>query len=388
MPLSSTGLTIPTLEELNDTTVADQRTNIDSNIDTNTEEPVGQLNGTYLPKLRELYETLQQINNSLDPANSEGMRLDTTCSLTGTQRRGPKFSFAPLTLDLDASTTIFAGSIVTHSDDPTIRFILDANITSTTAGDYTARFTSDIAGEISAVAGKLTVIATPVAGWNSATNALDAVLGRNIESDTALRIRRELQLQRIGSATPDGIRSDVLDNDDAVSVQVFENDSDTQDKDGRPAWTIEVVVYDGTTNGTLLSSTDIAQAIYDSRAAGTRTFGNTSGIATKSDGTTKTIFFSRPVEREIFVELTATGSGDPALVKAALVDLANGEAGIQLPGVDVISLRYEAEPLTVEGVTNVTAFAIGFSASPSSSADLAIGVREIAAFDTSRIIVA
>lgn len=387
MTVDASGLTIPTIEELLADTVAEQRANVDSNIDTDTEEPVGQLNGVYIPKVRELYETLQIVNNALDPFNAEGMALATVCSLTGTQRRPVKFSFADVTLGLDAGATVFKGSIVQHSDDPSIRFLSDLDVTAGLAGDYIIRFTCDTPGDISAVAGKLSVIASPVSGWNTATNATDATRGNDIESDTALRIRRELQLQRIGSATPDGIRSDVLDLDDAVSVQVYENDTEEIDSNGLRPWSIEVVVYDGTPGGSALDRDLIAQSIYDSRAAATDTFGNTSGTAIKADGDEKKIKFSRPVEKLVWIELTVTGSFDPDLVKAALVNLANGPAGIQLPGVDVISLRYEAEPLNVPGVTNVTAFAIGFTASPTADADLIIGVRDIAALDTSRIIV-
>jgi hypothetical protein len=85
-----------------------------------------------------------------------------------------------------------------------------------------------------AASGTLTVIETPVARWESAINLLDAVNGRDVESDSALRLRREAEIHAQGNAVAEAIRADVLRVTDVTSVTVFANDTDVTDADGVP----------------------------------------------------------------------------------------------------------------------------------------------------------
>lgn len=384
MGVTSTGLTIPTLVELQENAVAEFRRDVDPDLDTSVEEPVGQINGVVMREARRVFETIQQVKGALDPASAEGTHLGNVGRLSGTQRRPARASTAGVTLDLDASKVIRAGALISHEDDETVVFRLDADVTATGAGTYTGTATCIETGPTVAVAGKLTVIRSPQSGWNSVTNALDAVTGQDQESDTAYRIRRELQLQQPGSATPGGVRSDVLDAG-AVNVQVLENGSGKVDANGLLPWSIEVVVYDGTVAGTALTDDQIAQAIYDTRGAGTRTLGTSEGDATQPDGTTFAVKFSRPATVDIYMVGVGVGTFDADLVKASLVDYAHGDGGIQLPGVDLTTLLYKARCLTVSGVTDVTTLFVGRTASPTSEGNLVLAPREIAALDTSRI---
>src|SRR4029453_12170839 len=107
------------------------------------------------------------------------------------------------TVDLDASQSYAPGDLAAHvSDEPTNRWLNRDAVTSTTAGSYDAVFESENAGAAAiAEAGTLTIIATPVAGWNGVTNAAAATPGQDIESIAALRIRRAAALSIGGSRT-------------------------------------------------------------------------------------------------------------------------------------------------------------------------------------------
>ena len=99
------------------------------------------------------------------------------------------------------------------------------------AADVAAR--SVDTGAIVGASGDLTVIDTPVGGWSSVINVLDADPGRDVATDEELRILAESDLTRPGGETPDAIRQTLLALADVESVTVFYNSTDTTDA-GRP----------------------------------------------------------------------------------------------------------------------------------------------------------
>ncbi|MEO8894041.1 MAG: baseplate J/gp47 family protein [Coleofasciculaceae cyanobacterium] len=91
-------------------------------------------------------------------------------------------------------------------------------------------FSAQTYGPIAVPANSLTEILTPIAGWQSLTNFQAGITGRNIETDTELRIRRTRSLKISGSATLESIKSRILQDVAGVtSVFMFENVTMTQD---------------------------------------------------------------------------------------------------------------------------------------------------------------
>lgn len=91
-------------------------------------------------------------------------------------------------------------------------------------------FLAQTYGPIPAPANTLTEIVTPVAGWQSLTNPQAGITGRNQETDSELRLRREQSLHLLGAATVEAIRSRLLQEVAGVtSVTIFENVTMTQD---------------------------------------------------------------------------------------------------------------------------------------------------------------
>jgi hypothetical protein len=235
-------------------------------------------------------------------------------------------------------------------------------------------------------ASTLTVIATPVAGWSAITNPADAFfLGSDLETDAALRLRRELELRAKGNAALEPIRQRVLDSDPGAIAQasVFQNDTDVVDVNGLPPHSIEVLVQGG-------DSDKIAQAIFDSKAAGIQTYGTTSGNAVDPEGDVQVMFFSRPTVLNVYVTVDVKTIADdfPAdgadQIEAALVNY--GDTRLVF-GSDVIPSALSAQAFKVSGVDEVTSVKIGTSPSPVSTSRLAVGVRQLADLDTSRITV-
>jgi uncharacterized phage protein gp47/JayE len=231
-------------------------------------------------------------------------------------------------------------------------------------------------------AGTLTVIESAQSGWNSITNASDATTGEAAETDAELRVRRETELRRSGAAAVDAIKADVSAVDNVTSVTVFENTSSVTDGDGVPGKAIEVVVLGGAVN-------DIAQAIWDSKAAGIEAHGGTSGTATDSDGNSRTVDFSRPSEVDIYIDVevdvdsdyAATGDAD---IKAALAAFGQSDLGV---GDDVIYSQLYGVIFAVSGVVDVTLLEIGTAPAPAGTVNIVIGSRELANIDTANITV-
>lgn len=231
----------------------------------------------------------------------------------------------------------------------------------------------------------LTDILTPVSGLNDTMNLEDAVVGQAVEEDSELRQRREEEIARSGSATPNAILADMLSINDVTAAVVFFNKLDIPDLDGRPPHSVDIVVQGA-------DEDEIAQAIFDTVGGGITFVGDIQKTVIDDQGFPQTIKFSRPTEVEIWVELDITIDSQRFPVdgsdqlRAAILAYA-AELGV---GDDIIV--HGSDP-SVEGALGVVpgvvdiVIRIGKTVSPTLDANIEIEPREIAEFDSSRIAV-
>jgi uncharacterized phage protein gp47/JayE len=266
--------------------------------------------------------------------------------------------------------------------------VLEADVTSTIAGNYNGTFRSQTPGPFTAPAGTLTVIGTPTIGWTAVTNPLDALPGLSADTDTTLRQKRAEDVLGTGSGDLDAIRAAVLKVGGVLQVFVFENTSLITDANGLPGKAFRVVVWDGV--GHAASNTNIAQAIWDSKPSGILSFGTgaNSGVATDSTGTARTILFDRAVQVPIFIVCTTTPStlttAGTAAVKAALVAYATANYNL---GVSVIALALQASALIPGVTTDVPTFFDGTAPGPVTDVNIPISGLQIATLSTTNILV-
>lgn len=164
---------------------------------------------------------------------------------------------------------------------------------------------SEDKGAIIGLAGTLIEIDTQVTGLDSVYNRYDLTTGRDKETDTELRERYLSSLIVTGVSTLDAIVSNVERVSGVSDVIGTENDTEVP-VDGIPAKSFKITVVGGDVN-------EIAQAIWESKPAGIRAFGTTSGEAIDSRGGTHTLFFARPIPRYAFVKLSYTIYDEEAL---------------------------------------------------------------------------
>jgi uncharacterized phage protein gp47/JayE len=241
-------------------------------------------------------------------------------------------------------------------------------------------------GSIIANAGSLTVIDTPTTGIDSVTNLLDAVPGRDTETDVDLKLRRLTLLQRSGTATTEGIRNNVLEVDDVIQAVVIENSSNVVDGAGRPPKSFEVFALGG-------DEQELAQSIFEAKPAGIETVGTISKSVTDSQGLIQTIKFSRPTEIDVYMIINITANSDP--VEGALYP-ADGDLQVEnailafvqdfIIGQDVVVNQLYTPINEIAGVIGIEIL-VGTAPSPTLSDNLDIDPTELARFDSTRITV-
>lgn len=238
--------------------------------------------------------------------------------------------------------------------------------------------------------GGLSNIDTPINGWDSVYNLAAGVTGRDVETDTELRIRHSVSVRATGSATVEAIRSRMLAEVPEVStVRIYENRTNITDPDGIPPHAFETVIQGGV-------NSVIANQLWLTKPAGIETHGNTSVSVTDSAGDSQLVKFSRPVLKygwltvavSLYTEETLPLTAIAA-IKQAVVDYANANINV---GTDIIIQRFYG-PIysTVPGISDLVVTAAITNAPGDTptygSANIAIGKTEYAVFDISRVTV-
>lgn len=420
------------------------------NIDVSPEGPFGQLIADLAAPVDEEWQALEVVYDSMDPDGAGGPRLVNLCGITGTVPVDPTKSTDTVTAIGTAAAPVPAGTqfqvtgngalFETVSDAiiaalaawaqntvqavgdlrknggnvyKVVAIALDAMTAAVGAGPagvgttiidnhVTWRFmgagTAAVEipcesvdyGAFVAAAGTLTGIVTPVSGLASISNAFDAEPGVAAETDAKLRQRREAELAASGEGGVDSLRADVLKVTGVTDAYVFENVGAVIDGDGLEAHSIEAAVLGG-------ADADIAKVVF-TKGGGIYTHGGVVNVVNDASGNPHTVRFSRPTEKDIYILVNLTKNANyPAdgdnQVKQALVDFANGQIaelgeGYKV-GDDVITTKlYAAIFDGVAGVVDVTKLWISLPPGPPvGAANIAIGSRELAKFDTGRIVV-
>jgi uncharacterized phage protein gp47/JayE len=209
-------------------------------------------------------------------------------------------------------------------------------------------------GRVIAPDGTLTVIETPASGLDAVTNFQAADIGREIETDAELRLRRMQSLSRIGASTVDAIRMRMLEELPEVDFcVVIENATESVDSEGRPPHSIEVITSGG-------NDADIALQIWNTKPAGISTFGTDSEVIKDSQNNDHTIYFSHPFIRRAWVRVVLTNyseedfpDGGAALVATNIKEYADNNISI---GKDLIIQRLYSPIYSVPGIESADVY--------------------------------
>lgn len=443
--LTPTGFEIETQTEIRNAINASLRQSLGKSIGLTDDDALGRIVGAFSEPIAKLWELAEFVYSALDPDKARDAAFDAIAAITGSIRNEQERSTVLLTLtgtpatliDEDSRASVLVtGSLFETIDDAVIvghdeRAQLTGYVINDRVFNVGNVYRADVSGTTDSGAGPthtdpgITVldgtvewqfigagtgsidalsqsvdfgvivgstldiqsIETPIGGWSSVLNLEDAKLGRLVESNPDFRIRREVELTAAGSATQDAIRTDLLMLDGVTTAIVFMNVMDDPvDLDGLPIHAIEALVQGG-------EDQDIFDTLLSTVAAGIRTFGNTIGSATDSQGLTEVMAFSRPVEVAVHVKVTLKKfpdtypiDGDDQ-VKSAIVVY----GAVQLPGKDVVSsvlsslLIPTPEGAGVVGVLEVDPPLIDVIDPPTTPTTVVITSRQLATYDSADI---
>lgn len=257
------------------------------------------------------------------------------------------------------------------------------SVSETTPGvlpNVTVAIQAENKGAVAGFANSITVIETPAAGWTAANNPTDVTIGKDIETDAELRLRRKKTLATAGASTEEAIRARVLEIDEVTDARVFSNRTMFVDAFGRPPKSFETVVLGG-------EEQEIADVIWSQAPAGIEIYGNITKTVVDSQGISQTVKFSRPTPIDIYIDITLTVdsaafpvNGDVAVQE----NIANyGDANFSI-GDDVITTMLYCPIHDVQGILGIT-IDIGTAPNPVGDANIPIAEDEVSNFDTAFI---
>lgn len=375
------GFVPKTLQVIRSELEADFRSRFGAGINLEPESVFGQIVGVFSERETVLWEAAEGVYAADRPDSSADASLDGLAALTGAARLPATKTRVAVTVSGTVGTVLPAGRVISVNGSGA-RFLTTVEATIGAGATVDVVCEAEEYGPVPCYAGTLTKIETPVSGWDSVTNAVDGAVGRAVETDADFRVRREALLRAQGNSAIDAIRADVLAVEGVESCTIFENPTASTDSEGMPPHSVEALVTGG-------ADADIAAALLGSVSGGIETHGTTSVVVEDSQGVQRTIKFSRPADKNVYVTVHLVKNADfPAdgadQIKAALVAYA---AARLWTGDDVVSSAMYPATFSVAGVVDVTGILIGFESPPTDSATLPIGAREIARLDTSRIVV-
>jgi len=437
-----------TLTEILDEIGGEQRSTISPSLNLQADSVLGQLNGVFGDKIRELWDVCEAVYRSQYPDSASGDALDNIAAITGALRLEATNSEVPLYCTGDAATALTIGRIVSVESIATDRFISTAAAVLAaatawqssfvyTAGDVVTNndgtdriyvctvggqsagatgpqgtgtaivdnlatwayvgdglafalvpFESEETGPVNAPAFTLNEIETPVTGWSGARNVEDPdPLGTNTETDAAFRARRDALLRVSGAGTIEAIRSDVADVDGVFEAFILENVTGSVDGNGLPGHSFEILARGGL-------DADIGQSIFDTKPAGIETYRDPGAqgrtvVIEDSQGIDHDINFTRPDEVDIWVRVDVDIIADnyPADGDDQIKAAIVAQGDSLTIGSDVILEALKSVVFDVSGVFDVTDFRQSKTSPAVGTTNIAITVREVAVFDTARVTV-
>lgn len=348
------------------------------NLDPDTMD--GQALGIYAESISNLDQLAEDVYHSFNPQSATGVALSRLVQLNGIRRIEGTYSTVTLRCVGSQGTVIPAGSLV-KSTATNATFETTEEVVIPASGEIDVAARSAVKGALLAPAGTLTKIDTPIFGWQTATNLLDAAPGRNEETDEQLRLRRRASTSTPGQAIVDAMYGALTNIPEVRQAKVYENDQDVIDANGLPPHSIYCIVEGG-------ADADILDTIWLKKTAGTTTHGTTAGQVTDSMKNPHTLKFSRPADVNVWVTINLhTRPGWPTdgaqRITNALTAWAVANQSI---GEEVIHSRLFDPVNTVPG-HSIDSLYIGTAANPAGTANIAVPFDGLARFDSTRIVV-
>ena len=242
--------------------------------------------------------------------------------------------------------------------------------------------------EYNTEAGTVIKVVNPavIRGVRAVHNDAPIINGRERETDAEYRERYYKSVDYAGGVNADAIRAALLQDVPGVyTAFVYEKERDVPDPVyGLPPHSIEAVVYGGLDE-------EVANAIYRKKAGGIQTNGSSRVPVLTNSEQLMDIFFSRPVLKHVFIEITGLETDDDYAgedsIKEALLRFIGCDAGGGLDiGEDVPYQGIPGALMQVRGIVDFD-FRIGLTMQTLGKEKIRIGIREKAVTSADKVVI-
>lgn len=286
---------------------SDLKKEIDPQLRFGPDSVAGMITSIVAHQARQVWEAAHSLYHSLDPTSATGQALDALCALTGTHRKRASFSKAKVKVTLESNGTLAEGSRIETLGGNFFRTEKEYENESSAEAEIEAEFIAEQEGPIHAHEKTVAKIMTPTAAWKSAVIKETHEVGRFLETDEELRLRRIYELKAVGSSTRDAIQSRLIRITNVQAVHIIENEK-----------SFEAVVQGG-------DEQEIAQTIWNCKPLGIFCEGKKKRMVMDSNNQSRIVRFSRPekLDVSIYMKLKVSSTllkDEENQIKNAIVD--------------------------------------------------------------------
>ena len=347
--------------------------------DFSSEDPAMQVVRVPLEGVGLGWEAIQLVYQQFDPSKATGPSLSSLVMLNGIARQDASPSTVVLQLSGTPTTIIPAGQIASDVNNVN-QWTTLAEVELDVSGLASVQASCNALGPIEAGIGTIINIVTTFPGWTGVTNLAAATPGRNIETDTELRQRRNRSTMAPAASPVESVYANLANIPGVTYARVRQNNTLTPDVNGIPGKSVAAVVVGG-------EDLDIAYTLLARTGIASQWFGNTSQVLFDAQGESYAISWTRPTPLPVYVAMEleiVNPNVFPAdgiqQIKDAVIAYAEGGApalGIEdgfsttgfPPGATVILSRLYTPINFVPGHRVVSLF-IGTSPNPTGTADI------------------
>lgn len=350
MPLDATGFRRRTYDEILTAKIQKAKELFGEDIDTSELTPLGKYLriNAYDQSLTE--EEAENIYYSISPTTASGQSLDRLCWLVGISRNPATPAEYSVQVTGEPDTVVPVGFLVGTESELTYYNTEEQTIGNEGTAEINVVCTE--AGEIGNVsAADIVKIINPVANITNVQGLRATETGQEVESDYALRLRYEAARDGMGSCNATAIKAAIMRVPTVDSVAIAVNDTDEIDESGRPARSFECYISGGEGY-----ETQIAEAIFEKKPIGIKTYGSITQTVVDDGGYSHDINFSHTSEIPVYVRITIYTSAEYAsdtanqAIRDNIRELING----LVVGKDVIWSTLYTPIYAVNGVSEVT----------------------------------
>jgi len=299
--VSSTGFEAKRLADVNSDAQENLRTIVDPvsgeslQADFEADDPAMQVVQVPLEGVGLGWEAMQLVYQQFDPNMATGPSQSALVQLNGITRLDEANSTATVDLVGTPLAVIPSGQLVSDQNNIN-QWATLSDVTLDVGGLGSISVQCTVSGPVSAPAGTINRIVTPYPGLISVSNPADAQVGRNIETDTELRQRRNRSTMAPAASPVESVYANLANLPGVTYARVRQNNTLVTDSNGIPGKSVAAVVVGGLDEDiayTLLARTGIASAW----------FGNTSLTLFDAQDEAYVVSWTRPTPLPIYIEL-------------------------------------------------------------------------------------